>query len=170
MRSKGFTLIELVVVIVVLGILATVAVPRFMNYRDDARAATMQGVLAALKASVDLAHTKLALDNLEKESQVISSREPKLKAWCEYCTFAYGYPAHYKDETWPYITRGINEDIAIIFSRPHKQLAFAFKEDISSDGKSLNTDNCYILWQSAGKRPDGTFVEAGFTLVPCASS
>ncbi|CAK6715203.1 18.1 kDa type 4 prepilin, structural subunit of mannose-sens (fragment) [Vibrio harveyi] len=41
MRNKGFTLIEMVVAIVLLGILAVTAAPRFLNLQDDARDATL---------------------------------------------------------------------------------------------------------------------------------
>lgn len=47
-EQKGFTLIELVVVIVILGILAAVAVPKFIDLSGEARLATTQGVAGAL--------------------------------------------------------------------------------------------------------------------------
>lgn len=47
-EQKGFTLIELVVVIVILGILAAVAVPKFVDLSGEARLATTQGVAGAL--------------------------------------------------------------------------------------------------------------------------
>ncbi|WP_300181558.1 prepilin-type N-terminal cleavage/methylation domain-containing protein [uncultured Aliivibrio sp.] len=58
MRNKGFTLIELVIVIVVLGILSATAVPKFMNLQDDARLATFKSEGAAIKSGLELVHKK----------------------------------------------------------------------------------------------------------------
>lgn len=48
-KSKGFTLIELVVVIVLLGILAAVAVPRFFDAGSDARKASLRALSGAIQ-------------------------------------------------------------------------------------------------------------------------
>lgn len=58
MNSKGFTLIELVVVIVILGILAATAAPKFINLKADAQTATLQGVKAAMQSAAALVHSK----------------------------------------------------------------------------------------------------------------
>jgi MSHA pilin protein MshA len=55
-QQSGFTLIELVVVIVILGILAAVALPRFISITTDARIAKMNGMAGALGSAASLAH------------------------------------------------------------------------------------------------------------------
>lgn len=54
-NQNGFTLIELVVVIVVLGILSAIAVPKFIDIRSDAQSASINGLAGSLRAAAALA-------------------------------------------------------------------------------------------------------------------
>lgn len=59
--NQGFTLIELVVVIVILGILAVTAAPKFLSLSSDARVSTLNGVKAALQSANSVVYSKAIL-------------------------------------------------------------------------------------------------------------
>lgn len=59
--QQGFTLVELIIVIVILGILAVTAAPRFLNFTGDAREAVLQSVEGAIKAGNSMVYGKSAI-------------------------------------------------------------------------------------------------------------
>jgi len=61
-RRQGFTLVELVIVIVVLGILATVALPKFHDFSGDARTAADEAAIGGISEALNIAFLRDQLD------------------------------------------------------------------------------------------------------------
>ncbi len=68
-QQEGFTLIELVAVIVLLGILAVTALPRFVDLQTDARAATLDGLKAAMQGAATQVYAKAIISGVENAAE-----------------------------------------------------------------------------------------------------
>ena len=90
-NNGGFTLIELIVVIVILGILAVTAAPKFIDLQSDARLATLNGMKAAINSAVSLTYGKSLVLGKEKadEGSITINGSP--------VTVCYGYPCYAHD-------------------------------------------------------------------------
>lgn len=101
-KQTGFTLIELVVVIVILGILAVTAAPRFLNLQNDAREARLEGMNGAIESALGIGYGKMAIAGLESDAYVANFDNEFTKADLPFdgcnigsnkrCVFLYGYP------------------------------------------------------------------------------
>jgi MSHA pilin protein MshA len=61
-NQNGFTLIELVIVIVLLGVLAAIAVPRFVNLEDDAQRVSLSSTAAAITSAMNINYAECAVN------------------------------------------------------------------------------------------------------------
>jgi len=61
-QQSGFTLIELVMVIVILGILAATALPKFAELSDDARLASVNGLLGGVRSAITIVHAQSLIE------------------------------------------------------------------------------------------------------------
>ena len=147
-KAKGFTLIELVVVIVVLGILAATAAPKFIDLTSDARKAILQGVSASINTAADLTLAKSLV-----EGRMYASTFIDIPSVGQIST-TYGWPKATS------ISRLVTYDTDDIFATASGS-ATVFKHL-----DATNQDQCYVSYDTSavtgiGRRPSITINEDG---------
>ncbi|WP_038175301.1 type II secretion system protein [Vibrio pacinii] len=91
-KQSGFTLIELVVVIVILGILAVTAAPRFLNLQGDAREASLEGLRGAISGAMGIVYGGSAIageETLGRDEADTDNNTPPLSNGVR---TSFGYP------------------------------------------------------------------------------
>lgn len=146
-RSKGFTIIELVVVIVILGIVSVTAASKFLNLQTDARISTLNGLKGGMESASSMLYGKTSALGLDKAVSASINVEG------DDILVAYGYPAAMNDQTWSLLIESTFLDAVWDTGRAD----WFFTNTDADDGIILyapssrknQSDNCYLEYQEA---------------------
>src|SRR5690554_2427465 len=159
-QQKGFTLIELIIVIVVLGILAVTAAPQFFNFSKDARKSAIQGLAGAANSARDIVHGKALIEGIENDASETTA---------DGVAVVYGYPAatasgiikalNLSDTEWGFVVVGesdgstdVADDDLIIFPADYPSA-----DDFSNAGAARK---CYVVYTEAANATTPAVVKA----------
>ncbi len=156
-KNKGFTLIELVIVIVILGILAVTAAPKFIDLTSDAKAANLEAIGGAMRSGLQLINSQAVIDGQNNDSGVIQINGTDIPLYN-------GYPSVRGSDSFVEInaqvkawldidvvdrnTANNNRNAATFFSdksSANHQIYIFFTEDY--DQKSVNF-KCHVLYEN----------------------
>lgn len=152
-RQSGFTLIELIIVIVILGILAVTAAPQFFNFGSDARESTVRGMEGSVKAAADLVFARSAIEGIDSNDTETENADG--------INTIYGYPTATEDGIVAALNANFDDDGDWVFAHDDDGTALIAPFGFNNYGNATGfneIDACYVQYveatgQGQGERP-----------------
>lgn len=142
-NEKGFTLIELVMVIVILGILAAFALPRFADFGSDARVSSINGLAGSMRSAAAIAHSRQVANSESGTNSVTLERQE--------ITMVAGYPTADSDGIGE--AAQISEDYTSVdtgAATPGATITYY----IAPDDGTNSTGSCRVTYTAANDTSD----------------
>ncbi|MEZ8393697.1 type II secretion system protein [Vibrio cyclitrophicus] len=168
MKKNGFTLMELIIVVVILGVLAVTAAPRFLNIQESAREAVLEGVAGAMEGVITQVTSKAIIVGLnpdatnpgDQSNYVIDFGIGSVEVdWGTLCPESRGESGD-KLNMLDFLT--LSDDDSIISDYGNRHTVVGYNQPFSD--ADLNSNNitddalpsgCYFIYDSFGGRTSG---------------
>lgn len=149
-NQAGFTLIELVAVIVLLGILAVTALPRFVDLQSDARMATLQGLRASMQGAAVQVYSKALIAGSESSDNVLADA---ITVGPNTIETVQGYPAADSGAGAPFdgVLGAIDYDTNVFDNDTGEATVTDIILGYDLDGDAdVSNDNCFVTYTESG--------------------
>jgi MSHA pilin protein MshA len=152
-HSNGFTLIELIIVIVILGILAATASPKFLDFTKDARISALDGIQTSMKSSLNMVKTYAQIKNIGSGlNQDLTLPDGSV------VRLDYGNPEHDWDTAWKNMLQG---DFLLKTSGgvcDGSSLCVDSDFNIGADVTVAGSSSALVIWPSGVDTSDNCYV------------
>ncbi|WP_132744052.1 type II secretion system protein [Vibrio crassostreae] len=167
MKKNGFTLMELIIVIVILGVLAVTAAPRFLNIQESAREAVLEGVAGAMEGVITQVTSKAIIAGLDPDATnpgdqsnyVIDFGIGSVEVdWGTLCPESQGESGDKPLKMLDFLTLSEDESLTSDFGNRHTVVGYDYdfsQAELDStnitDADLETRQGCFVLYDSFGR-------------------